>query len=171
MQVYSLLSVFVRNIQGLIKCIMLILLKFQAVSIMWLIRNESWFAELLILKADDSFAKYIMLNFSISTSFPYHFTAPHFPLCTPFRSFTSKEPEYANEKLRRNPLNNTSEHSLTCSPSRPIILGIDGPQISISSRATWKTNQPTCPTGDKVAQGCLQRRSHAMKSFQQGSYT
>lgn len=70
MQVYSLLSVFVRNIQGLIKCIMLILLKFQAVSIMWLICNESWFAELLILKADDSFAKYIMLNFSISPHFP-----------------------------------------------------------------------------------------------------
>lgn len=154
MQVYSLLYTFVRNIQGLIKHIMLILLKFQVVSTVWLTCNESWFAELLILKADDSFAKYVMLNFYISPRFPI--TAPHFPLCTPFRSSTSKKPEYANEELRKkNPLNKMSEHSLTCSPSRPIILGIDGPQISMSSRATWKTNQPTCPTGNKVAQGCL----------------
>lgn len=29
-------------------------------------------------------------------------------------------------------------HQLTCSPSKPMILGIDGPQISMSRRATWE---------------------------------
>lgn len=82
-----------------------ILLKFQVVSIMWLTCNESWFAELLTLKADDSFAKYVMLNFS--PHFPI--IAPHLPLCTSFRSFTSKKPEYANEKLRKK--NRLSIHS------------------------------------------------------------
>lgn len=46
---------------------MLLLLKFQVVSIMWLICNGSWFAELLILKADD----FCKIYYAELTSFPY----------------------------------------------------------------------------------------------------
>ena len=31
--------------------------------------------------------------------------------------------------------------ALTCSPSRPMILGIEGPQMSTSSTATWHTGE------------------------------